>query len=197
MPLNPRSVEIPLNEVEITAMRAQGAGGQNVNKVSSAIHLRFNIAASSLPEAIKERLLHLNDQRITKEGVLVIKAQEYRSQEQNREEALRRLQALVDSLAVVPRQRRPTKPTYGSQKRRLGSSAGAKSSFEASICPIRHGQSVGLKAAWSITTILAGAFQSIEFARYSGKFRHNHFIPYGFCLESKSILPITTNNFLR
>ena len=121
MPLNPRSVEIPLNEVEITAMRAQGAGGQNVNKVSSAIHLRFNIAASSLPEAIKERLLHLNDQRITKEGVLVIKAQEYRSQEQNREEALRRLQALVDSLAVVPRQRRPTKPTYGSQKRRLES----------------------------------------------------------------------------
>ena len=111
MPLNPRSVEIPLNEVEITAMRAQGAGGQNVNKVSSAIHLRFNIAASSLPDAIKERLLHLNDQRITKEGVLVIKAQEYRSQEQNREEALRRLQALVDSLAVVPRQRRPTKPT--------------------------------------------------------------------------------------
>ncbi|MBP8170310.1 MAG: aminoacyl-tRNA hydrolase [Azonexus sp.] len=102
-------------------MRAQGAGGQNVNKVSSAIHLRFNIAASSLPDAIKERLLHLNDQRITKEGVLVIKAQEYRSQEQNREEALRRLQALVDSLAVVPRQRRPTKPTYGSQKRRLES----------------------------------------------------------------------------
>jgi len=121
VPLNPRSVEIPLNEVEITAMRAQGAGGQNENKVSSAIHLRFNIAASSLPEAIKERLLHLNDQRITKEGVLVIKAQEYRSQEQNREEALRRLQALVDSLAVVPRQRRPTKPTYGSQKRRLES----------------------------------------------------------------------------
>ncbi len=101
-------------------MRAQGAGGQNVNKVSSAIHLRFNIAASSLPEAIKERLLHLNDQRITKDGVLVIKAQEFRRQEQNREEALRRLQALVDSVAVVPRQR-PTKPTYGSQKRRLES----------------------------------------------------------------------------
>ena len=132
MPLNPRSVEIPLNEVEITAMRAQGAGGQNVNKVSSAIHLRFNIAASSLPDAIKERLLHLNDQRITKEGVLVIKAQEYRSQEQNREEALRRLQALVDSLAVVPRQRRPTKPTYGSQKRRLESRA-LKQAFALSV----------------------------------------------------------------
>ncbi|WP_047236600.1 alternative ribosome rescue aminoacyl-tRNA hydrolase ArfB [Chromobacterium subtsugae] len=107
------------DEVTFTAMRAQGAGGQNVNKVSSAIHLRFDIAASSLPEWLRERLLGLNDTRISKEGVLVIKAQQYRTQEQNRADALLRLQALVDSASHTPKARRATKPTYGSQQRRL------------------------------------------------------------------------------
>ena len=100
-------------------MRAQGAGGQNVNKVSSAVHLRFDVAASSLPEGVKERLLALRDSRITQEGVVVIKAQQYRSQEQNRADALARLHALVNTVAVPPRVRRATKPTYGSQQRRL------------------------------------------------------------------------------
>lgn len=112
---------IPDSEIEISAIRAQGSGGQNVNKVSSAIHLRFDIGASSLPDIYKERLLKLSDQRITREGVVVIKAQRYRSQEKNREEALRRLHDLVASVAELPRERKPTKPTRSSQKKRLDS----------------------------------------------------------------------------
>ena len=112
---------VPINtdEVEFSAIRAQGAGGQNVNKVSSAIHLRYAIPASSLPDPIKERLLALNDQRITSEGVVVIKAQTTRSQDQNKADAIERLQALVDSVAVPPKPRRATKPTKSSQRKRL------------------------------------------------------------------------------
>jgi ribosome-associated protein len=107
------------SEVEFIAIRAQGPGGQNVNKVSCAVHARFDIGASSLPAWVKERLLEMRDTRITREGVLVLKAQQSRSLEQNKEDALQRLQALVDAAAVVQTVRRPTKPTRGSQRRRL------------------------------------------------------------------------------
>ena len=113
------SAQVDEREVEFSAIRAQGAGGQNVNKVSSAVHLRFDIPASSLPDGVKQRLLALRDTRITQEGVLVLKAQQHRSQEMNRADALARLQELVDSVAVAPRVRRATKPTYGSKQRRL------------------------------------------------------------------------------
>mgnify|MGYP000514661187 CR=1 FL=1 len=112
-------VALPLAELEMSAIRAQGAGGQNVNKVSSAIHLRFDINASSLPDAVRTRLLALGDQRISKNGVIIIKAQEHRSLEKNRAEALRRLQELIDSVSVVAKPRRPTRPTRGSVTRRL------------------------------------------------------------------------------
>jgi ribosome-associated protein len=115
----PALLQIDESEVQISAIRAQGAGGQNVNKVSSAVHLRFDIKASSLPEDVKERLLALHDSRITRDGVLVLKAQQHRSQDMNRLDAFSRLHELVNSVARPPKTRRATKPTYGSRQRRL------------------------------------------------------------------------------
>lgn len=114
-------ITIPDEEIELVGVRSQGAGGQNVNKVSSAIHLRFDIAASSLPEALKGRLLSLKDRRISGDGVVVIKAQRYRTQDKNREDALERLRQLCAAASHEPKPRRPTRPTKGSQQRRLDS----------------------------------------------------------------------------
>jgi ribosome-associated protein len=114
-------VTIPDEEIDVQAIRSQGAGGQNVNKVSTAVHLRFNIQASSLPDSYKEKLLMLQDRRISEEGVIIIKAQRYRSQLKNREDALERLRVLIRSVMVAPKRRYPTKPTKQSGQKRLES----------------------------------------------------------------------------